>query len=63
MRIVNLIRVAGKNDFCAIADAGDNRLDFQRCQVLRLVNHHKLVGNAAPANIAQSFHDNRPRAH
>ncbi len=33
--IVNLIRVAGKDDLCAVADARDDGLGFERREVLR----------------------------
>ncbi len=39
-----------------MTDARNNRLHFQRRQVLRLVHHHKLIRDAAPANIRQRLH-------
>ena len=41
IRIVNLIRVPGENDFGAVADACDDGFDFERRQVLGFVDDHE----------------------
>ena len=63
VRIVNLVGIAGEDDFRAAADTGDDGFDFERREVLRLVNDHELVRNAAPADVAQRLHHDVAGAH
>src|SRR5205085_10325241 len=53
VRVVDLVRVAGEHDLGVVADAGDDRLHLVRRQVLRLVHHDVLVGDAAPAGVRE----------
>src|SRR5436190_17333478 len=46
-----------------MADAGYNRLHFLRCEVLRFIDYHKLVGDAPSADIAQGLNQTAARAH
>src|ERR1035437_9461061 len=63
IRVINLIRVAGKDDFRTAADARDDGLGFERRQILRLVNDHELVGDAAATDVAQRLDDDAAAAH
>ena len=54
--IVNLVGIAGEDDLRTVAHARDDGLDFERREVLRLVNDHELIGDAAAANVAQRFY-------
>src|SRR5262249_39672872 len=63
VRIVNLIRITGKDDLGAVSHASDDGFGFQRSEVLSLVNDHELIGDAAATNVTQSFHHNAPGAH
>src|SRR5436190_9495979 len=63
VRVIDLVRVAGKDDLSAAANTGDDGLSFERSQVLRLVDDHELVGNAAATNVAQRLNDDAAGAH
>src|ERR1035437_806232 len=63
IRVINLIRVAGENDFRAAADACDDGLGFELREILRLVNNHELVGDAAATDVAQRLDDDAAAAH
>src|SRR6185503_2490963 len=61
--IVDLIRVAGENDFRAVANAGDDGFHFERREVLGLVDDHELVGDAAAADVTERLHNNCAGTH
>ncbi len=63
VRVVDLVGVAREHDLGAVPDAGDDRLGFERREILRLVDDHELVGDAAPADVGERLHDDRPGAH
>lgn len=51
--MVDLENVAGEDHFGVFAGAGDDGLDFMRCQVLGFVNDKVSVDEAAAADIGQ----------
>src|SRR5882757_1325820 len=53
VRIVDLERITGEDDFSALAATGDDRLHLVRGEVLRLVDDQVLVRQAATANVSQ----------
>jgi hypothetical protein len=53
--MVNLLRVAGKDNFTPLADAGQNGLDNMRAEILALIADNKLPGNASAPDIRQGF--------
>ena len=61
--IIDLIGITGENNLRPMADARDDGFDFQRGEVLRLVDDHKLMGDAAPANVAQGLDHDGAGAH
>ncbi len=46
-----------------MADARDDGLHLQRGEVLRFVNHHELVRDAPPTDVAERLHHDAARAH
>ena len=63
VRIVDLERVARENHFRIFADSRNDRFDFVRSKVLRLVDDDELFGNASSADIGESFDFNHLARH
>lgn len=57
IRVVDLVGIAGEDDLGPLPHAGDDGFDFERGQILGLVDDHELVRDGAAADVAESFDD------
>ena len=53
--MVDLFRIAGKDNLASPADAGKDGLDDVGAEILTLVTNDKLPGNASSPDVSQRF--------
>ncbi len=63
VRVVDLPDVAAEHDLGAVADPGDDRLHLVGREVLRLVDDHELVRDAASADVGDRLEHELARRH
>ena len=53
--IIDLLGIAGKDNFSTLTHTADNGFNFMGGEVLGSIDNHKLMGNTASANLGEGF--------